>query len=1032
MATNSRGEGDRVGHGNTFCALPRLLGGSQQIMQMLLWPLPYLESLGTWRPGADLLYNFRSQFIRTCPRRGGAASKLLIHSHMLSSSEASLAATGVKMKIPASVHICGTMLALLSLLAVLQTATARKNDIDIYSLTVDSKVSSRFAHTVVTSRVVNRADTVREATFQMELPKKAFITNFSMIIDGVTYPGNIKEKAAAQEQYHAAVAKGESAGLVKATGRKTEQFQVSVSVAPAAKVTFELVYEELLKRHLGVYELLLKVQPQQLVKHLQMDIHIFEPQGISFLETESTFVTNELEKALTTSQNKTKAHIQFKPTLSQQQKSPEKQDTVLDGNLIIRYDVNRTLSGGSIQIENGYFVHYFAPEGLPTMPKNVVFVIDKSGSMSGRKIEQTREALIKILDDLSPKDQFNLIVFSMEATQWKPSLVPASAENVNEARSYAASIKAQGGTNINDAMLMAVKLLDNDNRNELLPAGSVSLIILLTDGDPTVGETNSTKIQKNVQKAISDKYSLFCLGFGFDVSYSFLEKMALDNGGLARRIYEDSDSALQLQDFYQEVANPLLEAVAFEYPSNAVEEVTQDNFRLLFKGSEMVVAGKLRDQSPDTLSAKVIGHMHKQNITFQMESSVAEQEEEFRSPKYIFHNFMERLWAYLTIQQLLEHSVSASDAERQALKTRALNLSLSYSFVTPLTSMVVTKPEGQEQSQVAEKPVEEENRHRKVYSGVARFPPGFGVGVGGLPERSGFRGPPHAPDAPLPPYPSHHLTHASLPSMAFLVPDSALPAEPDQAMLHVVDTRIKETTTTVPASELPAPSTPPYPCPPACSACPRNCVLAVPAPIQAPSVILPLPGQSVDRLCVDIKQSQGPMNLLSDPTQGVEVTGQYETEEARFSWIEVTFKNPQLQVHASPEHVVVIRNRRSFAYKWKETLFSVMPSLKMTMDKTGVLLLSGPDKVTIGLLPWDGPGEGLRLLLRDTDRFSSHVNGTLGQFYQDVLWGPLEAADDSKRTLRVQGNDHSATRELKLDYQEGPPGTEISCWSVEL
>ncbi|XP_005870352.1 PREDICTED: inter-alpha-trypsin inhibitor heavy chain H4-like [Myotis brandtii] len=129
-----------------------------------------------------------------------------------------------------------------------------------------------------------------------------------------------------------------------------EQFQVSVSVAPAAKVTFELVYEELLKRRLGVYELLLKVQPQQLVKHLQMDIHIFEPQGISFLETESTFMTNELADALTVSQNQTKAHIRFKPTLSQQQKSAEQQDTVVDGDFIIRYDVNRTLSGGSIQV----------------------------------------------------------------------------------------------------------------------------------------------------------------------------------------------------------------------------------------------------------------------------------------------------------------------------------------------------------------------------------------------------------------------------------------------------------------------------------------------------------------------------------------------------------------------------------------------------------------------------------------------------------------------------------------------------------
>ncbi|EPY76913.1 inter-alpha-trypsin inhibitor heavy chain H4 [Camelus ferus] len=844
------------------------------------------------------------------------------------------------MKTPAPVHAWDIVLVLLSLLlAILQTTTAQKNGINIYSLTVDSKVSSRFAHTVVTSRVVNRANTVQEATFQMELPKKAFITNFSMIIDGVTYPGNIKEKSVAQKKYSAAVSRGESAGLVQATGRKTEKFQVSVSVAPAAKVTFELVYEELLSRRLGAYELLLQIHPQQLVKHLQMDVHIFEPQGISFLETESTFMTNELAKALTTFQNQTKAHIQFKPTLSQQQISPEQQDTVLNGNFIIRYDVNRTSSGGSIQIENGYFVHYFAPEGLSTLSKNVIFVIDKSGSMSGRKIQQTQEALLKILDDLRPYDQFNLISFSGEATQWKPQLVPASAENVKEAKSYVAGIQAQGGTNINDAMLMAVQLLERANREELLPARSVTLIVLLTDGDPTVGETNPSRIQKNVQEAIDGQYSLFCLGFGFDVSYAFLEKLALDNGGLARRIYEDSDSALQLQDFYQEVANPLLTSVAFEYPSNAVEAVTQDHFRLFFKGSELVVAGKLRDQSPDILSARVRGQLNLEDITFVTESSVAEQEEAFRSPKYIFHSFMERLWAYLTIQQLLEQMVSTkSDAEKQALEARALSLSLNYSFVTPLTSMVITKPEGQEQSEVAEKPVENESRHRNVYS---------------------------------------------------------------------------ETTTTAPP----------------------------PAPIQAPSVILPLPGQSENQLCVDLKHSQGLLNLLSDPGQGVEVTGHYEMGKAKFMWIDVTFKNPQLQVRASPEHVVVTRNRRNSAYKWKETLYSVVSgrlgvevdgdlfqwgcptvepsrghefphSLKMTMDKAGLLLLSSPDRVTIGLLSWDGPGEGLRLLLRDVDRFSSHVNGTLGQFYQDVLWGPPAAADDSKRTLRVQGRDHSATRWL--------------------
>lgn len=202
--------------------------------------------------------------------------------------------------------------------------------------------------------------------------------------------------------------------------------------------------------------------------------------------------------------------------------------------------------------------------------------------------------------------------------------------------------------------------------------------------------------------------------------------------------------------------------------------------------------------------------------------------------------------------------------------------------------------------------------------------------------------------------------------------------------------------------------------------------------IQAPTVILPLPGQSTDQLCVDIKHTQGPMSLFSDPDQGIEVTGQYEKNKAQFSWIQVTFRKPQLQVHASPEHVVVTQDRRNTAYKWKETLFFMGPGLLMTMNEEGLLLLRRPDKVTIGLLYWDGPGQGVRLLLQDTDRFSSHVNGTFGQFYQGVLWVPSEAADDGKRTLTVQGHNHPATREPKLNYQEGAPGTEFSCWTVTL
>uniref|UniRef100_A0A670J537 Inter-alpha-trypsin inhibitor heavy chain 4 n=1 Tax=Podarcis muralis TaxID=64176 RepID=A0A670J537_PODMU len=570
------------------------------------------------------------------------------------------------------------------------------NAIEIYSLHVDCKVTSRYAHTVITSRVVNRANESKEALFEVELPKSAFITNFSMTIDGETYPGIIKEKKSAQDQYDAAVSRGQSAGLVKSTGRKLEQFRVSVSVAAAAKVNFELTYEELLKRKLGKYELLIKVKPKQLVKHFQIDTHIFEPQGISALETESTFITNELNNALTKVQNETKAHISFKPTIDQQRKTPGLDDTLLDGDFLIRYDVKRSETAGDIQIVNGYFVHYFAPSQMPAFPKNVVFVIDTSGSMGGKKIRQTKEAMKKILEDLNPEDYFSLVLFSGTVRLWTSSLLQATEENVERAKRHVETISAGGTTDINGALQKAIHSLDKDTTAELLPDQSISMIILLTDGQPTTGE-----IQRNIREANEGKYFLYCLGFGFDVSYTFLEKMALENGGVARRIYEDSDAALQLQGFYQEVAMPILKEIEMKYPDNAVLEVTQNNFKLLFDGSEIVVAGKLSVTLNNLHSP--LAFQHASELTLKEEANIREKEQVFQHQKYIFGNFIERLWAYLTIQQLLEKSASADGEQRENLEAQVLNISLKFGFVTPLTSMVVTKPDAQE---VANKPTE--------------------------------------------------------------------------------------------------------------------------------------------------------------------------------------------------------------------------------------------------------------------------------------------------------------------------------------
>lgn len=580
--------------------------------------------------------------------------------------------------------------------------------IEVYSTKINCKVTSRFAHNVVTTRAVNRADTAKEVSFDVELPKTAFITNFTLTIDGVTYPGNVKEKEVAQKQYEKAVSQGKTAGLVKASGRKLEKFTVSVNVAAGSKVTFELTYEELLKRHKGRYEMYLKVQPKQLVRHFEIDAHIFEPQGISMLDAEASFITNDLlGSALTKSFSGKKGHVSFKPSLDQQRSCPTCTDSLLNGDFTIVYDVNRE-SPGNIQVVNGYFVHFFAPQGLPVVPKNIVFVIDVSGSMYGRKIQQTREALLKILDDMQKEDYLNFILFSTDVTVWKDHLVQATPANLEEARAFVKSINSQSMTNINDGLLRGIEMLNKAREEHRVPERSTSIVIMLTDGDANTGESRSEKIQENARNAIGGKFPLYNLGFGNNLNYNFLESLALENQGFARRIYEDSDASLQLQGFYEEVANPLLTNVEVEYPENAILDLTRNTYPHFYDGSEIVVAGRLADSDMNNFKADVKGHGALNDLTFTEEVDMKEMDAALKEQGYIFGDYIERLWAYLTIEQLLEKRKNAHGEEKENLTAQALELSLKYHFVTPLTSMVVTKPEDNEdQTAIADKPGEE-------------------------------------------------------------------------------------------------------------------------------------------------------------------------------------------------------------------------------------------------------------------------------------------------------------------------------------
>ncbi|XP_017579990.2 inter-alpha-trypsin inhibitor heavy chain H3-like isoform X1 [Pygocentrus nattereri] len=599
--------------------------------------------------------------------------------------------------------------------------TNKERYVDIYSFHINSTVTSRYAITVITSRVANRVNGSKEVHFQVKIPKNAFISKFRMTMEGKTYDGVVKKKEEAQQQYSQAVSRGESAGMVSSVGRTLEEFKTSVTVAAFSKVTFELVYEELLQRQHGKYQLLINTRPMQPVGDFKIDVYIEESPGISFMEVKGELNTNELVNAVTTSRAGDKAWVNFYPTREQQTKCDVCGENGLNGDLLIIYDVERPKPSGELKASDGYFVHYFAPTDVQRIPKNVVFVIDRSGSMSGRKIEQTRLAMLKILGDLAEDDYFGLIIFDRQVEVWKRKLRQATEMNLELAKDFVRMIQARGATDINAAVLKGVEMINKHPEER-----SASILILLTDGAPNTGVSDPTQIQANVKEAIGGKFPLYCLGFGFDVNFDFLNKMALENNGRARRIYEDSDADLQLQGFYESVATPLLTDVQLNY--TAAGNLTQTRFSRYYNGSEIVVAGQITDNSLDAFQTEIIAISKNSKVTYQ--DSVLTKGLAGVLPQH--ENSIQRLWAYLTVKQLLEKEVALTGQEKETAREEALNLSLKYKFVTPLTSMVVTKPQG-EDTQVAHKPKEGEkvkqrqrsqsdklNSHRSKCSGFGR------------------------------------------------------------------------------------------------------------------------------------------------------------------------------------------------------------------------------------------------------------------------------------------------------------------------
>ena len=540
---------------------------------------------------------------------------------------------------------------------------------EIEKMSVSAEIDNNYAVTEISEVLWNPYDAAVSATFSFEIPEKAFISNFSMTVNGEITYAKIVSKEQGQEEFQEAVMNGTNAGLVESYGKNI--FSYSVSLSAYERMGICLRYEEFLEKSLGGYEYRVPMADSGIyyfVGDFSVNIHLESGIVISSADVENYPATLNW-----VSPKELEVSYEYASTY----------DECASGcimpfdDFILNYELESLPANGRmlnyLDGNEGYFMHIFSPQrsdiGGKSMPKDIIFVLDKSGSMSGEKIEQLKDAFSEIIWQLPEQDNFNIILFDSQISIYSDGLLSASEENRTEAVNYINNIVAGGSTNINDAMTTALGMFE-------ISETRMPIVVMLTDGLPTSGVTNTAAIRENVLDANDARVSVFCLGFGYDVDFDFLKAMALENGGIAMRIYEGQDAGEQITNFYDTISTPLLRGLNFAY-SEGTYEIYPTHVEQLFEGTEVVVVGKYSGEMEEI----------KSTVTATSWEGTKTFEESFPLNDSTDYGFIPRFWAYAKIRHLLDDI--AVNGEEPSLVDNITSLALDYGFVTPYTSLLV-------------------------------------------------------------------------------------------------------------------------------------------------------------------------------------------------------------------------------------------------------------------------------------------------------------------------------------------------------
>lgn len=522
------------------------------------------------------------------------------------------------------------------------------------SVTIENQVAT----THIEQLFVNDADWMLEGEYLFPLPAGAAVSQLTMWVDGQPIEAKILPRDEAQQIYDAIVRQLRDPALLKYVG--TQAIQANVfPIPPRQDRRIEISYTQILPAENGLIRF---TYPQSTSLYSNAPL---EEQRIR-VEVRS----NEAIRAIYSPSHRVDVFRdgEFRAVVGY-----EAFDVTPDQDYELYYTVSPEAIGLNLLSykeagQDGFFLLLVAPavEVDEVIAKDVILVVDTSGSMEGEKMRQAKEAARYVVTHLNAEDRFNVVAFSTGVRLFQPQL--AAATQADAALRFIDNLEAMGGTNISQALLEALRLADS---------ARPTTILFLTDGLATEGITDTPRLLESVKQAAPANARIFAFGVGDDVDPVLLDSLAQNHRGTTTYVRPFQAIDEQVSAFYAKVSAPVLTNIALDFGGIIVEQLYPAELPDLFAGTQLVLAGRYREGgvATITLSGEVNGRT--QTFTYADNS--------FR------HSggdaFIPRLWATRAIGHLLTQI--RLQGENPELVQSVVNLSIRYGIITPYTSYLI-------------------------------------------------------------------------------------------------------------------------------------------------------------------------------------------------------------------------------------------------------------------------------------------------------------------------------------------------------